>query len=157
MQKCSWEKNTPSNSNKLYFIVFLCTTMTIIKNLIKKTVNSRSSSFQISIHFIKQKVSIALDVIDTEIFVSLFILHDWFLVIFGFEVQNIFLAVTDYCKYDKITNIERVTPQNVTFPAVTVCARGYDREYFYTNKSVHVSRVYPQTWTWLLHVQCRNQ
>ena len=34
---------------------------------------------------------------------------------------NIALAVTDYYHYDKITNIERVTANNVTFPAVTIC------------------------------------
>ena len=40
---------------------------------------------------------------------------------FGFGFKNIYLAVTDYYKFDKITNIERVTPENVTFPAITIC------------------------------------
>jgi hypothetical protein len=42
--------------------------------------------------------------------------------IFAFGFQNISLAVTDYYKFDKITNIERVTPENVTFPAITICS-----------------------------------
>ena len=35
---------------------------------------------------------------------------------------NIALAVNDFYNYDVITNIERVTPENVTFPAITICA-----------------------------------
>jgi len=42
------------------------------------------------------------------------------------------LAVTDYYNYDKITNIERVTPENVTFTAITVCALSYTKEPFNT-------------------------
>ena len=34
---------------------------------------------------------------------------------------NIGLAVTDYYQYDKITNIQRLTPNTVTFPAITIC------------------------------------
>jgi len=40
---------------------------------------------------------------------------------FGFGFDNISQAITDYYKFDKITNIERVAPENVTFPAITVC------------------------------------
>jgi len=43
------------------------------------------------------------------------------LLTFGLGFWNIGLAVTDYYRYDKITNIERVTPINVTFPAITIC------------------------------------
>ncbi len=42
-------------------------------------------------------------------------------VIFAFGFHNISLAITDYYKYDKITNIERATLENVTFPAMTIC------------------------------------
>ena len=53
------------------------------------------------------------------------------LVIFGFGFYNISYAVSDYYKYDKITNIERVAPDNVTFPAITICAEGiYQRDYY---------------------------
>jgi hypothetical protein len=48
----------------------------------------------------------------------------WILLIiltFGLGFWNIALTVTDYYRYDKITNIERVTPTNVTFPAITIC------------------------------------
>jgi hypothetical protein len=43
---------------------------------------------------------------------------------FAFGFQNISLSVTDYYKFDKITNVERVTPENVTFPAITFCSIG---------------------------------
>ena len=43
------------------------------------------------------------------------------LLTFALRFWNISLAVTDYYHYDKITNIERVTPTNVTFPAITIC------------------------------------
>ncbi len=48
----------------------------------------------------------------------------WIVVIlgvFGFGFYNISQSVDDYYKYDVITNIERITPENVTFPAITVC------------------------------------
>ena len=67
------------------------------------------------------------------------------LVIFGFGVQNISLAVTDYYNYDKITNIDRVTPQNVTFPAITVCSWGYFQKHYYRSELVTTSRVYPNS------------
>jgi len=53
------------------------------------------------------------------------------LFVFGFGFHNISLSVADYYKYDKITNIERVKPDNVTYPAITVCTPGnYSREYY---------------------------
>ena len=53
------------------------------------------------------------------------------LCVFGFGLENISLAVVDYYKFDKITNIERVNPESVTFPAITFCAReGFKREHF---------------------------
>ena len=53
------------------------------------------------------------------------------LLVFAFGFQNISLAVNDYYKYDKITNIERVTPKYVKFPAITICSHeGYLREYY---------------------------
>ena len=53
------------------------------------------------------------------------------LCVFGFGLENISLAVVDYYKFDKITNIERVNPESVTFPAITFCAReGFKREHY---------------------------
>ena len=49
--------------------------------------------------------------------------------IFAFGFQNISLAVTDHYKFDKITNIERVTPEKVTFPAITICSMSSYYEY----------------------------
>ena len=53
------------------------------------------------------------------------------LVIFGFGFHNISLAITDYYQFDVITNIERITPDNVTFPAISLCASpGYFRGHY---------------------------
>ncbi len=58
----------------------------------------------------------------------------WIVVIlsvFGFGFENISEAVADYYKFDNITNIERVYPENVTFPAITICYEGgYSREHY---------------------------
>ena len=40
---------------------------------------------------------------------------------FACGFHNISLAITNYYKFDKITNIERVTQNTVTFPAITIC------------------------------------
>ena len=53
------------------------------------------------------------------------------LAVFGFGFENISLAVVDYYKFDKITNIERVNPENVTFPAITICtSEGFRRDHY---------------------------
>jgi len=53
------------------------------------------------------------------------------LFVFGVGFENISEAVADFYKFDKITNIERVYPENVTFPAITICTRGeYWREHY---------------------------
>ncbi len=57
-------------------------------------------------------------------------------VIFGLGAHNISMAVADYYSYDKITNIERITPDNVTFPAITLCSFVYKREHFIGNESL---------------------
>ena len=57
------------------------------------------------------------------------------LVTFSVGFYNINLAVTDYYKFDKITNIESVTNVNMTFPTITICViDGYQRDY-YSNQS----------------------
>ena len=62
------------------------------------------------------------------------------LLVFGFGFDNISQSVSDYYKFDKITNVERVTPDNVTFPAITICASGEYRRERYVNGSVFSSR-----------------
>ena len=53
------------------------------------------------------------------------------LCVFGVGVFIISQAVADFYKFDKITNIERVYPENVTFPAITICYyEGYQREHY---------------------------
>ena len=59
------------------------------------------------------------------------------LVIFGVGFFNISYAVADYYNYDVITNIERIKPDSVTFPAITVCAFSkYHREHFIGKKVI---------------------
>ena len=53
------------------------------------------------------------------------------LAVFGFGFENISLTVADFYKFDKITNIERFYPENVKFPAITICNyEGYQREHY---------------------------
>ncbi len=64
------------------------------------------------------------------------------LCVFGFGFDNISQAVADYYKYDVITNIERVTPENVTFPAITLCTLdGYWRDHYRDGRLVINDRV----------------
>jgi len=65
------------------------------------------------------------------------------LCVFGFGFHNISLAFDDYYKYDKITNIERNTPENVTFPAITICtSEGYRREHYRNGSLFKRDRVF---------------
>jgi len=64
------------------------------------------------------------------------------LCVFGFGFDNISQAVADYYKFDVITNIERVTPENVTFPAITLCTLdGYWRDHYRDGRLVINDRV----------------
>jgi len=62
--------------------------------------------------------------------------------VFGFGFDNISQAVADYYKYDKITNIERVNPESVTFPAIIICtSEGYSREHFINGSLIQRDRI----------------
>lgn len=55
---------------------------------------------------------------------------------------NINLAVADYYKFDKITNIERVMTENMTFPAITICIDGgYQREHYVNEAIVETEKI----------------
>ncbi len=63
--------------------------------------------------------------------------------VFGFGFDNILQAVADYYKFDKITNIDRVNPENVKFPAITICNHeGYSREHYKNGSLVMTDRVF---------------
>jgi hypothetical protein len=65
------------------------------------------------------------------------------LCVFGFGFEKISQSVSDYYKYDKITNIERVNPENVTFPAITICTgEGYSRELYRNGSLIKRERVF---------------
>ncbi len=65
------------------------------------------------------------------------------LCVFGCGFDNISQAVADYYKFDKITNIERVTPDYVTFPAITICSyeEGYLREHYENGSLIKIDRI----------------
>lgn len=44
-----------------------------------------------------------------------------------FGLYNISSSISDFSQYDVITNVERVSPKNVTFPAITICLKGFYR------------------------------
>ena len=53
------------------------------------------------------------------------------LILFGFGINNVAYAANNYYQFDVITNIERITPDNVTFPAISLCASpGYFRGHY---------------------------
>jgi len=57
------------------------------------------------------------------------------LLTFALGFWNIALAVNDYYNYDVITNIERVEPSSVTFPAITICTENsYKRDHYKNGK-----------------------
>ena len=58
------------------------------------------------------------------------------LLTFALGFKSISLAATDYYKFDVITNIARVTQNNVTFPAITVCTAFHYNRNHYRNRSV---------------------
>ena len=58
------------------------------------------------------------------------------LISFGFGIYNISYAANNYYQFDVITNIERVTPDNVTFPAITICAYNLFWKTHYKNGSI---------------------
>ena len=53
---------------------------------------------------------------------------------------NISLTVNDFYNHDVITNIKRVTPENVTFPAITICTNGTLRKDYYVNGVLNKSQ-----------------
>jgi len=64
------------------------------------------------------------------------------LAVFGFGFDNISQAVADYYKFDKITNIERVNPENFMYPAITICIpEGYRREHYRNGSLIKRDRV----------------
>lgn len=52
---------------------------------------------------------------------------------FSGGLVNIFQTVDEYYEYDKITNVERITPTSVTFPSITFCFRGVSINYYFNN------------------------
>lgn len=61
----------------------------------------------------------------------------WIVFVLGsisFGFFNIAQTVKDYYRYDVITNVDYITPESFTLPAVTICAQDkFDRAYHYNN------------------------
>ena len=63
-------------------------------------------------------------------------------VIFALGFHNISQAVTDYYKFDKITNIERINSKSTTFPGITICASGgYNRKRYINGSVIDSKRI----------------
>ena len=76
-------------------------------------------------------------IVTTESFLLKLLWTVVILCVFGFGFDNISQAVADYYKFDKITNIERVNPENVTYPAITICAlEGYLKEHYINGSNI---------------------
>jgi hypothetical protein len=58
------------------------------------------------------------------------------LISFGFGVYNVYEASNDYYSFDVITNIERLAPENFTFPAISVCTYSKYKRDRYENGSL---------------------
>ncbi len=76
------------------------------------------------------------------------------LLTFSFGCDNISQAVADFYKYDKITNIERVFPENVTFPAITICSyEGYWRDRYKNGSKIEEERVFTHLFKYFLIIE----
>ena len=65
------------------------------------------------------------------------------LICFGFGIYNIVLSVNDYYHFDVITNVKRITPEYVVFPAITICAtEGYRRENRNSFQPINISNIF---------------
>jgi hypothetical protein len=61
----------------------------------------------------------------------------------SFGLLNTSNSISDYLNYDVITNIEKITPTNITFPAITICASYYlYKEVFIDNKFSRSEYIY---------------
>lgn len=54
----------------------------------------------------------------------------------SFGLFNVSRSLNDYYKYDVITNIERITPKTVYFPAVTICTANEFQVIYYKNDTI---------------------
>jgi len=85
-------------------------------------------------------------IVTTESYFSKFLCLALITGVFAFGFYNISLAVNDYYKFDKITNIERVNPDSVAFPAITICALGeYLRERYVNGRFISRDHIQIQT------------
>ena len=54
----------------------------------------------------------------------------------GFGFYIIIKTLSDFNKFEVITNARMVYPKSVTFPAITVCSQGTYQKYIYENNSL---------------------
>ncbi len=55
---------------------------------------------------------------------------------FGFGIYNISYAANNYYQFDVITNVERILPEKVAFPAITICMKSRYIRTRYRNESL---------------------
>jgi len=78
--------------------------------------------------------------------------------VFGVGFFIISQAVADFYKYDKITNIERVYPESVTFPAISICTHEgrYKREHYRNGSLIQRDIVYTNLLKQFLNFEYTN-
>ena len=85
-------------------------------------------------------------IMTTESYLFKFIWTVMIVAVFVCGFQNISMAISEYYKHDKITNIERITLENMTFPAITICQRGsYKRDFYSNNTFVRTENILIKT------------
>lgn len=76
-------------------------------------------------------------VVGTEVLVLRLLWIAFILGSMSFGLFNIAQSVKDYYRYDVITNVEYITPESFTLPAITICAQDkFDRAYYYNNETL---------------------
>jgi hypothetical protein len=109
-------------------------------NYLKAAVESKSKWIRIKARTIEYFKSIAIPGIRLIVTTDNYLFKaSWAILIlisFGFGIYNVSYAVNNYYQFDVITNIERVAPDNVTFPAITICTLNTFHKTHYKNGSI---------------------
>jgi hypothetical protein len=109
-------------------------------NYLKAAVETKSKWIRIKARTIEYFKSIAIPGIRLIVTTDNYLFKaSWAILIlisFGFGIYNVSYAANNYYQFDVITNIERVTPDYVTFPAITICFCNSFLKTHYKNGSI---------------------
>ena len=77
----------------------------------------------------------------TDIYFFKFIWTLLILTSVGFGVYSVYETTIDYYNFDVITNVERVSPGNATYPAITICNEWYYQRDYYKDQKLNATRL----------------